>query len=179
MKNKKKLELEILDPTGNVAVTHHIFYEAGQANRLRLTITDNVYVMDNCGKLVILTQKEIELEARQKTENRKTETTLHNKLKYYNPKTKKMQKLFDELVPVFTVGCTNNNVVSGDKGCAVYFTTEAQDEEHAKDKAMLNTHFMSHIRDVKNFDRKYLHVYKPVGNYVIGKVWYFEGDERL
>jgi len=173
---KKKLQLEILDPTGNVVVSHNFDYEAGQDNKLRLAITDNVYIMDSNGKLVILTQEEIDKET-----NRKENSVGKKEPRYFNPKTKKIEKLFDEknLIPVFTVGCTCDNVVSGDKGCAVYFTTEAQDMEAAKDKAMLNPHFMSHIRDVKNFDRKYLSVHVPQGNYVIGRVWYFEGDERL
>jgi len=57
---QKKLQLQILDPTGEVAVTHHFYYNAGEGNRLRLTITDNTYIMDKDGKLVILTQKEID-----------------------------------------------------------------------------------------------------------------------
>ena len=59
---QKKLQLQILDPTGEVAVTHHFYYNAGEGNRLRLTITDNTYIMDKDGKLVILTQKEIDNE---------------------------------------------------------------------------------------------------------------------
>lgn len=57
---EKKLQLEIIDPTGEVAVTHHFYYNAGELNKLRLTITDNTYIMDNTGKLLILTQKEID-----------------------------------------------------------------------------------------------------------------------
>jgi len=49
---KKKLGLEVLDPTGKTVVTHHFYYEAGQDNKLRLTICDNVYIMDSNGKLV-------------------------------------------------------------------------------------------------------------------------------
>jgi hypothetical protein len=179
MRNKKKLELEILDSVGNVVSRHEFSYEAGQHNRLRLAITNNVYVMDNNGKLVVLTQEELQQEARQKTENRKTETTLRPEIRYYNPKTQKSQKLFDEVIPVFTVSCRNDNVVIGDKGCAVYITVEAQDTEQAMDKAMLSEEFMKHIGDRKSFDRKYLGVHVPQGNYVIGKVQYFEGDERL
>jgi len=66
---EKKLQLEIIDPTGEVAVTHHFYYNAGELNKLRLTITDNTYIMDNTGKLLrnfhyrkihLLTQKEID-----------------------------------------------------------------------------------------------------------------------
>ena len=32
---------------------------------------------------------------------------------------------------------------------------------------------------MKDFDMKYLDVYKPTGNYIIGQVNYYEGDERL
>jgi hypothetical protein len=60
--NEKKLKLEILDPTGEVAVTHHFYYNAGEGNRLRLTITDNTYIMNCKGKLIILTQEEIDNE---------------------------------------------------------------------------------------------------------------------
>lgn len=90
---KKKLKLEILDPVGNTATTHHFFYNAGEGNRLRLTITDNQYIMDKDGKLVILTQEEIKREAEHKD--------TQQKLKYYNPDIDKMQNLFDEqtLIP--------------------------------------------------------------------------------
>ena len=50
---QKKLQLQILDPTGEVAVTHHFYYNAGRENKLRLTICDNTYIMNNEGKLVI------------------------------------------------------------------------------------------------------------------------------
>jgi len=60
--NEKKLQLEILDPTGIPVVTHHFYYNAGEDNRLRLTITDNKYILDSQGKLIILTQKEIDNE---------------------------------------------------------------------------------------------------------------------
>jgi len=174
---KKKLQLEILDPVGNIVVTHHFFYEAGQNNRLRLTITDNEYILDKDGKLVILTQEEILREAERKMGKGLPSPT--GELYYYNTETRKKQTLFEVLIPVWTIACTNDNVVDGDKGCCVYITVEAEDIEHAKDKAMLNEEFMSHISDRKNFDRKYLRGHEPHGNYVIGKVLYFEGDPRL
>ena len=262
VKTKKKLKLEVLDPTGEVAKTHHFYYEAGEGNRLRLSITDNVYIMDKDGKV---TQEEIGRETSNychckdpdrkigsnfcykclseihdnkmrflaqkgevfnipakddtdeilervkrklfpedqykehlssdnsiKIDNNETkdlreeipEITLHLKTKtieggYFNPKTGKTQTLFEKLIPVWTIGVSTQNIVSGDKGCAVYITVEAEDVEHAKDKAMLNEEFMSHIYDRKNFDRKYLRASEPHGNYVIGKVLYYEGDPRL
>ena len=65
---KKKLKLEILDPKGKTIRTHHFFYEVsgGKGSRLRLTLNDNTYVMDGDGKLVILTQDEIEVEEKHK-----------------------------------------------------------------------------------------------------------------
>ena len=183
LKTKKKLKLEVLDPTGEVVKTHHFFYEAGEGNKLRLSITDNVYIMDKDGKLVILTQEDLYKEHLRNTSSVKIDNNLTKDLRvepqYYNPKTKKTQKLFEKLVPVFTIGCSTQDIVSGDKGCAVYITVEAEDIEHAKDKAMLNEEFMSHIYDRKNFDRKYLQGHEPIGNYVIGKVLYYEGDPRL
>ena len=100
-------------------------------------------------------------------------------MKVFNPKTKKNQDLFETLIPVFTVGCTNDNLVNGDKDCAVYINVSAENEELAKNLALANEEFMSHIRDQKNFDKKYLHAFKPTGNYVIGKVSYYAGDVRL
>jgi len=105
-------------------------------------------------------------------------------MKVYNTKTKKNQDLFETLIPVFTVGCTNYNIVNGYKGCAVYINVSAEDEETAKDLAVNNEEFMSHINrhykeKVKENKKKHLVVFKPTGSYVIGKVEYFEGDERL
>jgi hypothetical protein len=97
---------------------------------------------------------------------------------YTDPKTGKTQKLFGTLLPTYTVCIRNENVLDGYKGCAVYITVAALNMEEAKDKAMQNKEFAKHIR-MKEFDRKYLSVFNPTGNYVIGKVEYFEGDERL
>lgn len=99
-------------------------------------------------------------------------------MKVYNKKTKKTQDLFETLIPVFTVCCTNDNIVNGDKGCGVYINISADNEELAKELAMENEEFMSHIRK-EEFDKKYLNTFKPTGNYVIGRVQYFEGDPRL
>lgn len=95
---------------------------------------------------------------------------------YYNPKSGKTQKLFDNLKPVWTV-CYRNHEV-GWKGEAVYITLEAHSNEHAKHEAMLNREFTKHI-EMKYYNKKCLKAYKPSGNYVIGKVDYYEGDERL
>ena len=100
-------------------------------------------------------------------------------MKVYNKKTKKNQDLFETLIPVFTVCCTNDNIVNGDKGCGVYINVSAENEELAKNLAMANEEFMSHIYKPDEFDKKYLSAFKPTGNYVIGKVEYFEGDPRL
>ncbi len=100
-------------------------------------------------------------------------------MKVFNPKTKKNQDLFETLIPVFTVCVTNDNIVNGYKGCAVYINVSAENEELAKNLALANEEFMSHIYDQKNFDKKYLHTFKPTGNYVIGRVDYYEGDPRL
>ena len=100
-------------------------------------------------------------------------------MKVFNPKTKKNQDLFETLIPVFTVCCTNDNLVNGDKGCAVYINVSAGDEESAKNLALANEEFMSHIYKKEELERKHLSTFKPTGNYVIGKVQYFEGDPRL
>ena len=101
--------------------------------------------------------------------------------KYYNPKTKKNQDLFETetLCPVFRVCCRTPNIVIGDKGCAVYLNVEACNENEAKDKALLNKEFTKHLY-LKDFNKdKHLEVYTPSGLYVIGRVEYHEGDERL
>lgn len=175
---KKKLKLEIIDPTGNVERTHHFFYEAGEGNRLRLTICDNVYHFDKDGDFTMLTEEEFDKEI--PTINLELETVeVKAGVRYVNPETGEVPKLFDKLIPVFTVACTNDIIVDGHKGCGVYFTVEAEDEFHAMDKAMLNTHFMAHMRDAKNFDRRYLDVFKPTRDVAINEVKYFNGDERL
>jgi hypothetical protein len=97
---------------------------------------------------------------------------------YFNPKENKMTDLFETLSPVFSVSCHIPNVVIGYKGAAVYINVEAKDEEDAMNKALANPEFTKHIR-MKEFERKHLDTYKPTGLYVIGRVEYFEGDERL
>jgi hypothetical protein len=163
---RKKLQLEILDPVGNVATTHHFFYVAGQGNRLRLTITDNTYIMDKDGKLVILTQEEMDREASRKEP------------KYFNPETQKTQKLFCEevLVPTWTVKYEDPYV--GNKGEAVYMTVSAKDELEAETLALACSEFSQHI--TPNFyNARYLTAFRAEGNYKIGEVKYFEGDPRL
>lgn len=96
--------------------------------------------------------------------------------KYYNPNTKKTERLFESLNPVYRVCYSNPQV--GYKGEAVYITIEAENEDDAKIKAMNNDEFTKHIVG-KYYDRKYLEAYKPNGLYVIGKVEYFQGDPRL
>jgi len=96
--------------------------------------------------------------------------------KYFNKKTKKTERLFDTLNPVYRV--VYQNPLVGNKGEAVYITLEAENEDMAKDKAMKNKEFSGYIF-MKYFDKKFLKAYKPIGNYVIGKVEYYEGDPRL
>jgi len=96
---------------------------------------------------------------------------------YTNSETGKTQKLFDILTPVFAIRC-DEPAVKGYKGCSVIIFVDAPNEKSAIDIALKNKKFTNHI-DIKNFDRKYLTVYKPTGNYKIGEVIYFEGDERL
>jgi len=96
---------------------------------------------------------------------------------YTDPKTGKAQKLFDTLLSVYGVRCSET-ITIGDKGCSVSMNVAASGEEEAVSKVMKNKEFTKHIR-MKDFDKKYLSVYRPVGNYVIGKVEYYEGDERL
>ena len=96
---------------------------------------------------------------------------------YTNPETGKAQKLFDTLIPVYTIRCSDT-ITIGDKGCSVHINIAAKNEEEAITKAMKNKEFTKHIR-MKDFEMKYLSVYKATGSYVIGKVEYHEGDERL
>lgn len=95
--------------------------------------------------------------------------------KYFNPKTKKQEKLFETLNPVYRV-CYENPLV-GNRGECVYITLEAENEDDAKIKAMNNEEFTKYIWG-KYFDKKYLKAYKPTGLYIIGKVEYYEGDPR-
>lgn len=101
---------------------------------------------------------------------------IYQEPQYFNPKTKKTQMLFEELTPVWTV-CYKNHEV-GWKGEAVYITLEAENEAMAKDLAMESKTFTKYIQ-MKYYKRKYLSAYPAIGNYVIGKVEYYEGDERL
>ena len=158
----KKLKLEIRDKE-ETKVTHHFDFEALQEDNLRLTIAGKVYLFDSEGNI-----------AGQITANQKRPRTTP---KFYNPKTKKTQKLFeDPLQDVWQVRYQNPLV--GDKGECLYLVVEASDMEFAMNKAMANEEFTSHIY-MKYYDKRYLTAYKPMGNYVIGKVIYFEGDPRL
>jgi len=99
-------------------------------------------------------------------------------MKVFNNGSKKTRDLFETLIPVFTVGCTNRRV-DGDKGSAVYINVSAENQVLAKDVALNNEEFISHIYDKENFGHGDLVVFKPTGSYVIGKVTYYEGDPRL
>ena len=97
---------------------------------------------------------------------------------YLNIDTGEMQKLFKEetLIPVWNV--RYEDPTRGNKGEAVYYTVSAKDETEAKTLALACTDFNKHILP-EHYDARYLTVYKPVGNYKIGEVQYFEGDPRL
>lgn len=51
MAKKKKLQLQIIDPTGNVAVTHHFYFDAGVGNKLHLDVNGHKYVLKHTGEL--------------------------------------------------------------------------------------------------------------------------------
>jgi hypothetical protein len=159
---KKRLKLEIRDKE-ETKVTHHFDFETLPSDNLMLTLNGKVYLFDSEGNLtgqITATQKRPK-----------------GSPKYYNPKTKKTQKLFeDPLQNVWMVRYQNPYV--GNKGEALYLVVEASSKEAAKHLAMVNEEFTKHIF-MKYYDEKYLTVYKPMGNYVIGKVIYFEGDPRL
>jgi len=160
----KKLKLEIRDKE-ETKVTHHFDFETLPDDNLMLTIAGKVYLFDSEGNLggqITATQKK---------------PRTKGSPKFYNPKTRKTQKLFENpLENVWMVRYQNPNV--GDKGEALYLVVEANDKETAKHMAMANEEFTKHIF-MKYYEEKYLSVYKPMGNYVIGKVVYFEGDPRL
>ena len=92
---------------------------------------------------------------------------------YHNPNTKKSEKLFDTLIPVYDVKYANP--VHGWKGESVSIILEADNEQAAIDKAIKNEEFINYI-DMKHFDKNYITVHKPIGNYVIGKVNHYKGD---
>ena len=67
----------------------------------------------------------------------------------------------------------------GEKGECLYYTLEAKDEEHAKEKSMKHKPFTDKIW-MKHFNKKYLHAFIPKGKDIeVGKVEYYEGDPRL
>lgn len=122
-------------------------------------------------KTVQVEQRKLERIADADEENIQQEEPL-----YHNTKTGKIQKLFDVLNKVWTVRYVNHEV--GDKGEALYITLEAENQIDAVEKAMKNKKFTKHI-EMKYFSLKCLSAYEPKGNFVIGKVEYFEGDPRL
>ena len=92
---------------------------------------------------------------------------------YTNPKTGKTQKLFEELLPVYTVRYENPN-----SGGIVYITVSAKNETEATNKAMHNEEFYYHVQ-IHLFKREYFNVYKALGNYVIGKVICTDSEPKL
>jgi hypothetical protein len=93
--------------------------------------------------------------------------------KYHNPKTGKPQKLFETLIPVYDVKYANP--VHGWEGETVNIIIDADNEQEAISKALKNQEFIGYI-DMKHFNKNYITVHKPIGNYVIGKVNHFKGD---
>jgi len=94
--------------------------------------------------------------------------------KYFNPKTKRNQDLFeiDSLCPVFEV------IYKTPNESTVSIIVEAKDEEEAIDKSILNQEFIGHIDGT--FDKENdLDVRTPTGLYVIGRVNYYDGGSKL
>jgi hypothetical protein len=56
--NRKKLELKIIDPVGNVVRSHHFHYEAGGNNKLVLTVGDRIFHLKPNGTLIVDAPKE-------------------------------------------------------------------------------------------------------------------------
>jgi hypothetical protein len=92
---------------------------------------------------------------------------------YTNPKTGKTQKLFDELLSVYTVRYENPN-----RSGVIYITVSAKNNTEAINKAMDNNEFRSHIK-LQYFKREYFNVYKALGNYVIDKVICADSEPKL
>lgn len=163
----KKLQLQVIDPTGEVVVTHHFYYHAGALNTLRLTVGKMEYILDNEGVMKEFVKPSCEP---------KTKGLYYAEPKYTNRETGKTQKLFDVLNPVYTVRYINPTC--GDKGEALYMTVAAETPEKAIKWAMSKKEFINHI-NMKYYSEKYFEVYPATGNYVIGKILYYEGDPRL
>lgn len=98
--------------------------------------------------------------------------------KYYDPKTKKHQDLFETLNPVFQVSCKIPDIVIGNEGVEVKIVVEANNENEAINKVLLNQEFTKHLR-MEKFETKYLEVYKPAGFYVIGRVNYYDNNQWM
>jgi len=170
---KKKFKLEILDPVGNVVRTHHFFYEQGRDNKIRITIDDKTFFWKNNEGLEF--EPKLGVDEHWATEFK---ARTNKEPEYLNPDTGKTQKLFDEntLIPTWTV--KYEDPTRGNKGEAVYMTVSAKDEWDAKTKALAYGEFTQHLTP-EFWELRYLTAYKAEGNYIIGKVEYFEGDPRL
>ncbi len=81
---------------------------------------------------------------------------------YFNTKIRKLQGLFDTLVPVFQVRYENPDSV-------ILLTVEANTVEEAKAKALQNKEFTDLIV-LEQYSEKHLYAYKPEGLYVVGKI---------
>ena len=165
--SKKKLQLKILDAKGETKVTHHFIFDVEDDNTLSLTIGNVEHLLDSQGNILTVPPELILVN---------TKGLYYVEPKYSNRETGKTQKLFDKLNPVFTVRYINPTC--GDKGEALYMTVAAETPEKAIEWAMSKKEFTNHIY-MKYYDKKYFEVYPATGNYVIGKVLYYEGDPRL
>lgn len=91
------------------------------------------------------------------------------------------KKIDNELIDdSFIYSVRYSDPTRGWKGECVYYMVKAKSNDEAKKLAMGNKEFISKI-DMKHFDNKYLSAYVPkhYDKNEIGKVSYFEGDERL
>jgi hypothetical protein len=49
---ERKMQLEIIDPTGKVKVTHYIRFDANEENKLHLDIGGHKYILKHTGELI-------------------------------------------------------------------------------------------------------------------------------
>ena len=170
---KKKLKIEFLDNRDKVVRGHEFNYEliAGKGARIRVTLNGKTFFLEETPepepdwKDVVLNDEGMK-------------HLIGDEPLLFISGEGKPEKLFDEdkLIPTWTVRYKDPNV--GNKGEAVYMTVSAKDEQQAKNEALACNEFSRHITP-EFYDSRYLSAYPATGNYVIGKVDYFEGDPRL
>jgi hypothetical protein len=157
MANKKKLVLEFLDNRDKVVKTHEFNYEviAGKGARIRVTLNGKTFFLEDQTPEPDWKDQILEQDDKQWATEFVSE---------------------DKLIPSWTVSYKDPN--AGNKGEAVYMTVSAGDEQQAKTAALSCSEFSQHITP-EFYDARYLKAYPATGNYVIGKVQYFQGDPRL